>query len=88
MQADETEWELSGAGDERALQLTLYKDAKADPVPYWPAVVRGHPEIDVSSLRRRGRDAPVGKPSDAFGEDPAAMAKLLSQLKEAGAPVE
>lgn len=61
VQPDEIEWELkdapSGGGSSggRELHLTLLKGGKPGG-PFWPQLVKGHPEVDVSSLKRKEKD--------------------------------
>uniref|UniRef100_A0A7S4BBV0 CS domain-containing protein n=1 Tax=Chrysotila carterae TaxID=13221 RepID=A0A7S4BBV0_CHRCT len=45
---DETEWEVI---DQSELRLTIFKDATAK-APYWPSLLKGHPEVDISHMKR------------------------------------
>jgi len=50
---DDIEWEIgdaAGGGDGKELKLTMQKLAAAH--AFWPCVVKGHPEIDMSSLKK------------------------------------
>ena len=58
VQADEIEWELKDAasgGSGRELHVTLEKGGKPGG-PFWPQLVKGHPEVDISGLKRKEKD--------------------------------
>mmetsp|Transcript_23846 Transcript_23846/g.39426 ORF Transcript_23846/g.39426 Transcript_23846/m.39426 type:complete len:360 (+) Transcript_23846:51-1130(+) len=74
VQADETEWEVS---EQKELQVTLFKDKEGSlPIDFWPCVVLGHPEIEVSGLKK---DAAAG---GGLGSDPEQMQQMMSQLAQ------
>jgi len=58
--AEEVEWELRdipGAKGPRELQLQLAKTGKtAGQGPLWPQLLKAHPEVDVSGLKRVEKD--------------------------------
>ena len=79
IEPDETEWELTaaeGGGDGKVLALTLFKRAgtRSRDGPFWPCVVKGEPEIDVTGLKRHQ------KTMSELYEDPA-MASLLHSMQ-------
>ena len=55
--SDDTEWELGDKADskERELLLTLLKAGEKGG-PFWPSLLKGHPEMDVSGLKRKEKD--------------------------------
>lgn len=55
---EDVEWELadaSGSGGGRELQISLVKSGKPGG-PFWPHLIKGHPEIDISTLKRKEKD--------------------------------
>ena len=58
VKADEIEWELNdikgenSSGGARELILTLIKAGKLGDGPFWPCLIKGHPDVDVSGLKR------------------------------------
>ena len=55
---EEVEWELtdaSGKSGGRELSISLIKSGKPGG-PFWPHLLKGHPEIDVSTLKRKEKD--------------------------------
>ena len=58
--SEDVEWELQdtpGGGGARELHLQLTKTGKsAGNGPFWPHLIKGHPEIDVSGLKRMEKD--------------------------------
>lgn len=67
VQPEEVEWELADAsragsggkagsdGAARELHITLLKGGKPGG-PFWPQLIKGHPEIDISTLKRKEKD--------------------------------
>merc|ERR1719291_1155397 len=72
---DDVEWELI---DGCELQITLLKDftGSASPVYIWPCLLRGHPQVDVSGIKRKGGDSSFA----GGGMDSAAAAQLAQML--------
>ena len=48
IKADDSVWNLSDSKDGRSLEISL---AKADAMRWWPAVVKGQPEINLQKVR-------------------------------------
>jgi len=58
--SEDVEWELKdvpGGDGTRELHVTLTKTGKtAGTGPFWPQLLKGHPEVDVSGLKRVEKD--------------------------------
>ena len=76
VRADEVEWEVvdaeAGAGGEaggaggKQLKLSLLK--KEPQGPFWPCLVRGHPEVETSGMKR----------------EPMSTEQIMEQMHELG----